>query len=121
VPVYAPALSRLIDEEPDVRYREGDELPAGLHAVFTPGGGTTQHTFVLERDGGVVFVPDLLVNVPDRGLRITPDEYVHDPAQTRDSIRKLLDLSFSVLCLNHGEPVTDDPQGAIRAVLGEAS
>jgi glyoxylase-like metal-dependent hydrolase (beta-lactamase superfamily II) len=121
VPVYAPALSRLIDEEPDVRYREGDELPAGLHAVFTPGGGTTQHTFVLERDGGVVFVPDLLVNVPDRGLRITPDEYVHDPAQARDSIRKLLDLSFSVLCLNHGEPVTDDPQGGIRAVLGEAS
>jgi glyoxylase-like metal-dependent hydrolase (beta-lactamase superfamily II) len=119
--VYAPALSRLIDEEPDVRYSEGDELPGGLDPVFTPGGGTTQHTFLLERESGVAFVPDLLVNVPDRGLRITPDEYVHDPAQARESIGKLLDLPFSVLCLNHGEPVTDDPKGAIRSLLGEAS
>jgi glyoxylase-like metal-dependent hydrolase (beta-lactamase superfamily II) len=76
---------------------------------------------VLERDGGVAFVPDLLVNVPGQGLRITSDEYVHDPAQARESIRKLLDLHFSALCLDHGEPVTDDPQGAIRAVLGKAS
>jgi glyoxylase-like metal-dependent hydrolase (beta-lactamase superfamily II) len=119
-PVYAPALSRQIEEEPDVRYGDGDELPGGLSAVFTPGAGTTQHTFLLAREGGVAFVPDLVVNVPDRGLRVTPDEYVHDPAEARRSIRKLLDLPFSILCLNHGAPVTDDPHAAIRAVLESA-
>jgi glyoxylase-like metal-dependent hydrolase (beta-lactamase superfamily II) len=117
VPVYAPSLSKLIDEEPDVRYGEGDRLPGGLGAVFTPGGGTTQHTFLLDRDGGVAFVPDLLVNVPARGLRITSDEYVHDPAEARRSIEKLLGLEFSVLCLNHGAPIRDDPKKAIQALL----
>jgi glyoxylase-like metal-dependent hydrolase (beta-lactamase superfamily II) len=117
VPVYAPALSKLIDEEPDVRYGEGDRLPGGLDAVFTPGGGTTQHTFLLDREGGVAFVPDLFVNVPGGGLRITSDEYTHDPAEARRSIEKLLGLEFSVLCLNHGDPVTEDPKGAIQALL----
>jgi glyoxylase-like metal-dependent hydrolase (beta-lactamase superfamily II) len=117
VPVYAPALSKLIDEEPDVRYEEGDVLPGGLEPVFTPGGGTTQHTLLLARDGGVAFVPDLLVNVPGRGLQITSDEYVHDPAQARRSIEKLLGLEFSVLCLNHGAPVTEKAKDAIRALL----
>jgi hypothetical protein len=115
--VYAPALSRQIDEEPDVRYADGDDLPGGLRAVFTPGAGTTQHTFVLEREGGVAFVPDLFTHLPERGLRMVWDEYMHDPAEARRSVRKLLDLSFSVLCLDHGTPLTDDPQGAIRALL----
>lgn len=116
-PVYAPALSRLIDEEPDVRYGDGDELPAGLRAVFTPGGGTTQHTFVLKRDGGVAFVPDLLVNPPGGAVELVSARYMHDPAEARRSLEKLLDLRFSVLCLDHGVPVLDDPKGAIRALL----
>lgn len=117
VQVYAPALSRQIEEEPDERYADGDELPAGLRAVFTPGAGTTQHTFLLAREGGVAFVPDLLTHLPERGLRIVWDQYMHDPAEARRSIRKLLDLPFSVLCLDHGEPLTDDAHAAIRALL----
>lgn len=115
--VCAPALSRQIEEEPDVRYGDGDQLPGGLRAVFTPGAGTTQHTFVLEREGGVAFVPDLLVHVLERGLRILSDEYMHDPAEARRSIRKLLELPFSILCLDHGEPLTHDPKAAIRVLL----
>jgi glyoxylase-like metal-dependent hydrolase (beta-lactamase superfamily II) len=115
--VWAPALSRLIDEEPDVRYTEADELPGGLRAVFTPGAGTTQHTFLLDRGGGIAFVPDLFANVPERGLAIVGEEYMPDPAEARRSIRKLLDLPFAVLCLDHGAPITDDPKAAIRALL----
>jgi Metallo-beta-lactamase superfamily len=115
--VYAPALSRQIEEEPDARYGDGDELPGGLRAVFTPGAGTTQHTFVLEREGGVAFVPDLFTHVPERGLRMVWDEYMHDPAEARRSIRKLLDLPFSILCLGHGAPLPDDPKAAIRELL----
>jgi hypothetical protein len=115
--VYAPALSRQIEEEPDVRYAEGDELPGGLRPMFTPGAGTTQHTFLLEREGGVAFVPDLFTHLPERGLRIVWEEYMHDPAEARRSIHKLLDLPFSILCLDHGAPLTADPKAAIRALV----
>jgi glyoxylase-like metal-dependent hydrolase (beta-lactamase superfamily II) len=117
VPVYAPALSKLIDEEPDVRYSEGDVLPGGLQPVFTPGAGTTQHTFLLAREGGVAFVPDLFANVPERGLAIVGEEEMPDPEEARRSIRKLLDLPFTTLCLDHGPPVREDPKQAIRALF----
>jgi glyoxylase-like metal-dependent hydrolase (beta-lactamase superfamily II) len=117
VVVYAPALSKLIEEEPDVRYSEGDELPGGLEAVFTPGAGTTQHTFLLEREGGIAFVPDLFANMPGRGLAIVGEEEMPDPEQARESIRKLLDLPFAILCLDHGAPLTEDPKAMIRALL----
>jgi glyoxylase-like metal-dependent hydrolase (beta-lactamase superfamily II) len=117
VVVYAPALSKLIEEEPDVRYSEGDELPSGLEAVFTPGAGTTQHTFLLEREGGIAFVPDLFANMPGRGLAIVGEEEMPDPEQARESIRKLLDLPFAILCLDHGAPLTEDPKAMIRALL----
>ena len=116
-PVYAPALSRLIDEEPDERYGDGDVLPGGLTAVFTPGAGTTQHTFVLDRDGGVAFVADLVTNYPGRGLAFVAERHLHDPEEMRRSVRKLLDLPFTLLCLAHGPPVSDDPKAAIRALL----
>jgi glyoxylase-like metal-dependent hydrolase (beta-lactamase superfamily II) len=117
VPVYAPALSKLIEEEPDERYEDGDELPGGLRAVFTPGAGTTQHTFLLDRDGGIAFVPDLFVNVAGVGLAIAGEEEMPDPEEARRSTRKLLDLPFAVLCLDHGPPVTNDPKTAISSLL----
>jgi hypothetical protein len=115
--VYAPALSRLIDEEPDERYADGDVLPGGLRAVFTPGAGTTQHTFVLERDGGIAFVPDLITNYPGRGLAFVADRHLHDPEEMRRSVHRLLELPFTLLCLAHGTPVRDDPKTAIRELL----
>jgi len=117
--VYVPALSKQIDEEPDERYSEGARLPGGLLAVFTPGAGTTQHTFLLERDPGVAFAPDLFARTPEGPLSLVPAEFMHDPEEARRSAEKLLDLPFSVLCLGHGVPVLDDPHGAIRAALAE--
>ena len=115
--VYVPALSKEIDEEPDERYSDGDRLPGGLLALFTPGAGTTQHTFLLERGPGVAFVPDLLARTPDGPLFLVPAEYMHDPEEARRSVEKLLGLPFSVLCLSHGVPVLDDSHGPIRAAL----
>ena len=115
--VWAPALSTEVEEEPEERYGEGERLPGGLLAVFTPGAGTTQHTFLLGRERGVAFIPDLLERKPEGPLSFVPAEFMHDPAEARRSVEKLLDLSFSVLCLSHGVPVLDDCHGAIRAAL----
>src|SRR5207244_5046321 len=76
--VHAPALAQALEEEPDARYGDGDELPGGLTAVFTPGAGTTQHTFLLARGPGIAFLPDLVARGPD-GALFLPTEYMHAP------------------------------------------
>jgi hypothetical protein len=114
VPVHAPALSKEIDEEPDERYGDGDELPGGLHAVYTPGAGTTQHTLLR---GEVAIVPDVVLRMPDGNVALVPEEYAHDVEEARRSAEKLLELPFSVLLLMHGGVVEDDPKAQIRAAL----
>jgi glyoxylase-like metal-dependent hydrolase (beta-lactamase superfamily II) len=116
-PVHAPALSQTLEEEPDARYGDGDRLPGGLRAIFTPGAGTTQHTFLLDGDPDIAFVSDLLVHEPETPLEVIPAEYAHDIDEARRSVERLLDLPFSVLCLGHGTPITGDPKTAIRAAL----
>jgi hypothetical protein len=116
-PVHAPALSRTLDEEPDVRYGDGDLLPGGLRAVFTPGAGTTQHTLLSEGSPAVAFVSDLFARAPGEPLSLVPAQYMHDPAEARRSAEKLLDLPFSVMCIGHGVPVVDDSKAAIRTAL----
>jgi glyoxylase-like metal-dependent hydrolase (beta-lactamase superfamily II) len=117
VRVSVPAASREVEEEPDDRYSEGDELPAGLQPIFTPGAGTTQHSLLLARERGVLFTPDLFVHPAGSELALIPDEYAHDPEQARQTAEKLLDLDFALLCTGHGVPVTDDPKSAMRAAL----
>jgi hypothetical protein len=116
VEVWAPALARTFDEQPDRRYGDGDELPGGPRAVFTPGAGTSQHT-LLAAAPAVAFVPDLLVHAPGEPLGLIPAEYAHDADEARASVEGLLELPFDVLCMGHGVPITDDPRGAIRTLL----
>jgi glyoxylase-like metal-dependent hydrolase (beta-lactamase superfamily II) len=118
--VWAPALVREIVEEPDERYAEGDVLPGGLEPIFTPGAGTTQHS-LLHRPTRALFTPDLFARMPDGPLGFVPAQCMHDPEEARRSAEKLLALDFSILCLGHGPPVTQDPHGAIRAALSSAS
>jgi hypothetical protein len=121
VPVWAPRQVREVDEEPDERYVEGDVLPGGLEALFTPGAGTAQHSFLLGREGGALFTPDLFVHAPGGPLSFVPGEYMHDPEQARRTAEDLLDFDFAVLCTGHGLPVPDDPKAAIRAALAGLS
>lgn len=114
VPVHAPELSKEIDEEPDGRYGDGDELPGGLRAVYTPGAGTTQHTLLR---GELAIVPDVLLRMPDGSVQLVPEEYAHDREEARRSAEKILGLPFSVLLLLHGGVVEDDPKAQIRAAI----
>lgn len=119
VPVYVPAAAKAVDEEPDVRYGEGDALPGGLQAVFTPGAGTTQHSLLLPRDPGVLFTPDLFLRSTDGPLEWVPFEYMHDPEEARRSADRLLELDFDVLCSAHGAPLVGDAKEALRGLLGK--
>jgi glyoxylase-like metal-dependent hydrolase (beta-lactamase superfamily II) len=116
VPVHVPSLSETLRDRADGTYGDGDELPGGLRAVFTPGAGTTQHTLVL-RDPAVAFVPDLLAQAEGEELSLIPAEYMADAAEARRSVEKLLDLDIEILCLGHGVPVTENAKAALRRAL----
>ena len=117
VPVYAPQGLREIDEKPDHSYGDGETLPGGLRSVFAPGPGTKQYVLLSGADSKILFAGDHFVHPPGGELAFVPEEFVHDSAQTRETVKALLDLDFDVLCTGHGPPVTDDPKSAIRALL----
>jgi glyoxylase-like metal-dependent hydrolase (beta-lactamase superfamily II) len=117
VKVWAPQGVRPMDEESDVLYRAGDQLPGGLQAIHTPGPENVHFAFWLAREPGVLFCPDLLMRGARKGLEFVPAQFHDDPAETRRSVQRLLTLRFSVLCFNHGAPITNDPHAALREML----
>jgi glyoxylase-like metal-dependent hydrolase (beta-lactamase superfamily II) len=117
VKVYAPEGIRATEEEADVFYRAGEQLPGGLQAIHTPGPETVHYAFWLAREPGVLFCPDLLMRGEGRALEFVPAQFHDDSAETRRSVERLLTLRFSVLCFNHGAPITHDPHAALREVL----
>jgi glyoxylase-like metal-dependent hydrolase (beta-lactamase superfamily II) len=117
VPVYAPQGGVDFEETPDRWYKAGDQLPGGLRAIHAPGPTEAHYALYAAREGGVVFCADLLTNAEGKGLAFVPDEYQDEPERTRDSVRQLLDLSFEVLCSNHGVPVTRAAKETMRQAL----
>jgi hypothetical protein len=117
VEVWGADDARTGDEEPNRRFAEGDVLPGGLRAIRTPGPEWPHYSLLLEREPGVLFCSDLISNDGDRELAFVPAEFHEDPAETRHSVERLLELDFSILCLDHGVPLADDPKAAIRNLL----
>jgi len=116
--VWLPEDAEAADEEPDDRYAEGDVLPGGLLVMRTPGPEWPHYSFLLDGDPGVVFCSDLVMRPDGKELHFVPFEFHEDPAAwTRHSVERLLDLPFDILCLAHGEPLTDDPKAELRALL----
>jgi len=118
--VWLPLDAEAADETPDGRYADGDVLPGGLIAVRTPGPELPHYCFLLEADQGVLFCSDLVMRPSGEELRFVPFEYHEDPKATRDSVERLLDLPFEIMCLAHGAPLTDDPKAALRELLERA-
>jgi glyoxylase-like metal-dependent hydrolase (beta-lactamase superfamily II) len=118
IEVWLPRGSRETDEPADHAYGAEDVLPGNLRPVHTPGPELAHYSLLLEREPGVLFCSDLLM--AEDGLELVPGEYHDDPAETRRSVERLLDLDFSILCLDHGAPIADDPKRAIRGALAAA-
>lgn len=118
VKVYAPEGCRAMDEEPPVRFRAGGLLPGGIKAIHTQGPEEAHYAFWRERSPEVLFCPDLMMRDSAGELAFTPAKYNDDPEATRDSVRRLLDLAFEVLCMDHSAPITADPHAALRKLLG---
>ena len=120
-PVWLPRGSRATEEEPDEHYGDGDVLPGGLRAVHTPGPELPHYSLLREGEPSVLFSPDLVMRDRRGELVFVPARYHDDPAETRRSVARSLELDFGILCLSHGAPITDDPHGAQRRLLDRTS
>ena len=89
--------------------REGDEV-AGFRVIQAPGHARGEVIFFRESDrvaiaGDVINTINVFTGIP--GVRQPPVMYTLDPEQNRRSIRKLLDLRPSLVCVGHGAPLRD--------------
>ena len=115
--VWLPEGSRATDEQHDEDYGPDDALPGGLRAIHTPGPELPHYSLLLEGDPSVLFSPDLVERLSDGELEFVPARYHDDPAETRRSVERSLELDFGILCLSHGLPITEDPHRALRGLL----
>src|SRR5674536_140001 len=79
----------------------------------TPSPELPHYCFLLEADHGVLFCSDLITRPTGKELHFVPFEYHEDPAATRHSVERLLDLPFEILCLAHGAPLIDGPKSCL--------
>ena len=89
--------------------REGDEI-AGFEVLDTPGHSPGHLAYWRESDralilGDVLFGLHPLTGL--RQLREPPEFFTPDPAQNRESARKLAALEPALVCFGHGPPERD--------------
>jgi glyoxylase-like metal-dependent hydrolase (beta-lactamase superfamily II) len=125
-PVLVPERIRVgfrageVEERPDIRYRGRDLLTAGLVAVHAPGPAEDMYALWAERDGGVLFVSDLLVHDEPGAPGFVPSEYQDAPARTRESVRWLAEhLPIEGVLFAHGPPILSGGREALLRALAE--
>jgi glyoxylase-like metal-dependent hydrolase (beta-lactamase superfamily II) len=116
--IWAPNGGRGLDGEPDRWYTDATRFPGGFEAIQTPGPEIYHYAFLRREEPAYLFVGDLVVR-RDSSSPLTFDSPVphENPAMSRRSVERLLDLDFDLLCLSHGGYIADDPQGALRDLL----
>jgi glyoxylase-like metal-dependent hydrolase (beta-lactamase superfamily II) len=90
---------------------EGDELAAGFTVLDTPGHSPGHVSFWREGDrtlicGDVFFNMHLLTTIP--GLHQPPSLFTPNPAQNRESERRLAALAPQTVGFGHGPVIKDD-------------
>lgn len=74
-------------------------IGGGLRVIHTPGHSAGHCSFLLERDGGLLFAADACANV----MGLAPSIVYDDHAEGRRSLRKLAQLHFDAVCFGHGK------------------
>ena len=89
--------------------QDGDEV-GGFRVIAVPGHSAGHVAYWRESDralvlGDVLFGLNLLTGIP--GLQEPPEVFTPDPAQNRESARKLARLEPALVCFGHGPPLRD--------------
>jgi glyoxylase-like metal-dependent hydrolase (beta-lactamase superfamily II) len=77
-------------------------IGGGLRAIKTPGHSGGHTSFMLERDGGLLFAVDACSNM----MGLAPSVVYDDHAEGRRSLRKLAQMKFDTVSFGHGKPLS---------------
>ncbi|MFC3744737.1 MBL fold metallo-hydrolase [Paractinoplanes deccanensis] len=98
----------------------GDEtspLP-GFTALHTPGHTRGHLSYLLDRDGGVLFAGDTASGTRDGKVTLGPTQASVDPAEQGRSLRKLAGYDFEHALFGHGPAVSGRAAELLRAYAG---
>lgn len=105
----------LVDSEVpiDGTLQDRDMLWGRIQVIHVPDVGWAEEVaFLVKGDGNTIIVGDVLCGgrkdrgVPDGEVWINAPEYILNPENARNSLRKLSEFSFEKLCFGHGTPIT---------------
>jgi glyoxylase-like metal-dependent hydrolase (beta-lactamase superfamily II) len=117
--------SLMIDET----VKEGDVLPGGLRVIHLPGKSPGEiglyfdpaQNKISKELGGIVLLGDALIGHPPGHLRFVPDHKLDNPAQLRESLKRLLVLDFEVLLLCDGHSLLNGARRRVEEFLSAQS
>jgi len=101
----------------DMLIVDGESLPGGFRAIYTPG-HCPGHTSFYHPGSRVLIVGDAVRN-GGRQLVIPPPILVPDEANVIRSVDKLARLDAAIACFGHGQPVIGDVQARLQALSGK--
>lgn len=96
---------------------DGPTPVPGITAIHTPGHTAGHTSFLLDRDGGVLFAGDAAAG-GRRKLGTSPRMVTADPAQVPGSIAKLAQLRFDTAVFGHGPAFRGGAVEKFRAYAG---
>jgi glyoxylase-like metal-dependent hydrolase (beta-lactamase superfamily II) len=97
----------------DIKVEDGDILPVlnGVKVLHTPG-HTPGSIALLVPGDGVILAGDLLANT--FGLSLPSKMFTCDIRQEIESICKIAELDFNIICFGHGLPIIKDTHGKLN-------
>lgn len=93
----------------------GNETVHGLQPINIPGAGPGETAFLSKE--GILLLGDAIVNLGG-DLQLLPSKHAKDPKQNKESLRKLLGLSFEIVTFAHGLPLTQGAKEKLKNVIG---
>ncbi len=113
-------------EPPDVRFEEGQTLPAGVRVVRVPDNKTPGECALwvpMPAGGapGVMILGDALIGRPAGSLSLLPAEKYRDVGRARAGARVLLDYPYDALLVGDGESIPMGGRAALERFLAGAA
>ncbi|HMA33347.1 MAG TPA: MBL fold metallo-hydrolase [Chloroflexia bacterium] len=101
----------------DREVADGELLPdvmGGLRVIATPG-HAPGHLAFWQPERRILFCGDVMMRIPRPQLRLPVAAFTVDMAENKRSIRRLAALDAAMLCLGHGQPLTQQTAETVRA------
>jgi glyoxylase-like metal-dependent hydrolase (beta-lactamase superfamily II) len=98
----------------DIQLEGGEVLSplGGLEGIHTPG-HTPGSISLYSPQRSLLFIGDLF-NSMHRDFVLTPKMVSNDVEQAKQSVKKLAQLDFDILCLGHGKPIIGNASAVLR-------